>query len=240
VPGTTRCSSSGSTALTHVENELIDEACGRVLRRIAERGWDADTDVFFTTDHGELQGDFGLLDKGPYHVDALMRIPLVWRTAPSAGVMPASIEEPVGQLDLAPTCSAIAGVPVPDWMEGAPLPTAPGSGRTHVVTEWDSRFEEAGMHLRTIYRDGFIRTVYEPTTRDTGWELSRMLAGGDVPLPDLVYDGTEGELYDVAADLHQWRNLWHDPGYARRRAELVAELYASLPRAELLRVDAPA
>ena len=51
-------------ALVHIENELIDEACGRVLARIAERGWERDTDVFFTTDHGELQGDFGLLYKG--------------------------------------------------------------------------------------------------------------------------------------------------------------------------------
>ncbi len=52
-------------ALTHVENELIDQACGRVLARIAERGWESRTDVIFTTDHGELQGDFGLLYKGP-------------------------------------------------------------------------------------------------------------------------------------------------------------------------------
>ena len=50
----------------------------------AERGWADDVDVVFTTDHGELQGDFGLLFKGPYHVDALMRLPLVWRPAPSS------------------------------------------------------------------------------------------------------------------------------------------------------------
>ncbi len=73
-------------AMIHVENELIDEACGRVMKRIAERGWDAQTDVFFTTDHGELQGDFGLLYKGPYHVDALMRVPLIWRPAPIANM----------------------------------------------------------------------------------------------------------------------------------------------------------
>ena len=48
----------------------------------------------FTTDHGELQGDFGLLFKGPYHVDALMRLPLVWRPAPSAGVAPAVVTAP--------------------------------------------------------------------------------------------------------------------------------------------------
>ena len=69
-----------------VEVELIDEALGRVLAAIAARGWADDVDVVFTTDHGELQGDFGLLFKGPYHVDGLMRLPLVWRPAPSAGV----------------------------------------------------------------------------------------------------------------------------------------------------------
>ncbi len=58
-------------AKTHVMNELIDEACGRVVDYIDERGWLDDTDIFFTTDHGELQGDFGLLFKGPFHVDAL-------------------------------------------------------------------------------------------------------------------------------------------------------------------------
>ncbi len=32
-------------ALTHVENELIDEALGRILGAIERRGWGADTDV---------------------------------------------------------------------------------------------------------------------------------------------------------------------------------------------------
>ncbi len=99
-------------AMTHIKNELIDEACGRVLERVAERGWGDDTDVFFTTDHGELQGDFGLLFKGPYHCDALMRLPMIWRPAPSAGVAPAEVADPVGQVDLAPTFCEIAGVPV--------------------------------------------------------------------------------------------------------------------------------
>src|SRR5690606_33578122 len=53
-------------AKTHVMNELIDEACGRVIARIEERGWLDDTDIIFTTDHGELQGDYGLLFKGPF------------------------------------------------------------------------------------------------------------------------------------------------------------------------------
>jgi len=208
-------------ALVHVENELIDEACGRVLARVAERGWDADTDVFFTTDHGELQGDFGLMFKGPYHVDALMRIPFIWRPAPSARVAPAVIDEPVGQLDLAPTFCRIAGVPVPVWMQGVPLPTTPGSGRERVITEWDSQFTHIGMHLRSIYRDGLVCTAYERGR---------------------LYAGTEGELYDLREDPLQWRNLWDDAGYRGLRGDLLADLYDHLPAARepALAVEAPA
>ena len=100
-------------AKTHVMNELIDEACGRVLQVIAQRGWLAATDVIFTTDHGEMQGDFGLLYKGPYHTDALMRLPFVWRPAPSAGNDPAVVNDPVEQVDLAPTTSAPSPVSNP-------------------------------------------------------------------------------------------------------------------------------
>lgn len=231
-------------ALTHVENELIDEALGRVLARIRERGWDADTDVFFTTDHGELQGDFGLLYKGPYHVDALMRIPLVWRPAPSAGVAPAVIEEPVGQLDLAPTFCRIAGLEPPAWMEGAPLPTAPGSGRERVITEWDSQFDRCGMHLRTIYRDGLVCTVYEPSTPGVGFPAEPVLraSGWQGAPPSIVYEGTEGELYDLREDPLQWRNLWDDPAWKTRKQDLIADLYAHLPapRERSLAVEAPA
>ena len=199
-------------AMVHVENELIDEAVGRVLRCVSARGWDADTDVLFTTDHGELQGDFGLLFKGPYHVDALMRLPLVWRPAPSAGVpVPAVVERPVGHLDLAPTWCAIAGVPVPSWMEGTPLPVsdaeAAAQRRERVVTEWDSEHPAGDIHLRSVYRDGWLCTAYRPGS---------------------VHDGTEGELYDLGDDPWQRRNLWSDPGRRALRDDLVADLEEAL------------
>ncbi|HMC40267.1 MAG TPA: sulfatase-like hydrolase/transferase, partial [Acidimicrobiales bacterium] len=207
-------------AFTHVENELIDEALGRVLRRIEERGWGDDTDVIFTTDHGELQGDFGLMFKGPYHCDALMRLPMIWRPAPSAGVAPAVVSDPVGQLDLAPTFCRIAGLPVPEWVQGAPLPIGDGAGRERVITEWESQFATEDLHLRSMYRDGWVVTEYGP-------------GGG--------YDGTEGEPYDLASDPHQWVNRWDDPGVAALRSELLADLHDHLPpeRHPRLAVEAP-
>jgi arylsulfatase A-like enzyme len=214
-------------ALNAVECELIDEAIGRVLASIRARGWDDDVDIVFTTDHGEFQGDFGLLFKGPYHVDALMRLPLIWRPAPSsrpAGAAAATVTRPVGHVDLAPTFCTIAGVAVPQWMEGKPLPVddsdAVARGFERVLTEWDSDLFGIGVHLRTISRDGFVCTTYQPGTS---------------------HDGSEGELYDLAADPLQRVNRWDDSAYATLRTDLVADLWDHQPpmRQPLLGVEAP-
>jgi arylsulfatase A-like enzyme len=201
-------------AMAHIENELIDEAIGRVLAAIEAKGWSDDLDIVFTTDHGEFQGDFGFLFKGPYHVDSLMRIPLIWRPAPSAGGgidATARVSKPVGLLDLAPTFCTIAGVQPPEWMEGRPLPIddadASARGFERVTTEWDSRQPDGTeIHLRTIMRDNFVCTTYQPGT---------------------VHDGTEGELYDLVLDPLQQINLWDDPERRGLRDELLIDLAAN-------------
>ncbi len=226
--------------VVQVENELVDEALGRVLAALAERGQYDDTDVFFTSDHGDLGGHAGLIFKGPYHVEALMRVPLVWRPAPSAAIAPAVIDEPVGHVDLAPTFCAIAGIAPARAMQGEPLPTGPGSRRERVITTFDSQFARVGMHLRTIYRDGMICTTYEPSTVDRGGRFpvasALWLRGSHIPR----YDGSEGELYDLRNDPEQWENLWADPSWRRRRDDLVADLHAHLPEERLPRLPVAA
>ena len=233
-------------------NELIDEACGRVLATVAARGWLQDTDVIFTTDHGEIQGDFGLLYKGPYHTDALMRLPFVWRPAPSAGISPAVVRDPVGQVDLAPTFCAIAGIEPAEWMQGDALPTQDGvPGRERTLCEWDSQFPGYGMHLRTVYRDGWICTVYEPSTAGQPNGLEE--TWGDTVLApcSVIYEQTStgpggvgiatGELYNVDEDPYQFENRWDDSSVRALRDDLVADLYASLPtETRTLKVVAPA
>jgi arylsulfatase A-like enzyme len=207
-----------------VECELIDEALGRVLDRAAARGWTDDLDVFFTTDHGELQGDFGLLFKGPYHVDALMRLPLIWRPAPSAPQSPSVVTRPVGLVDLAPTFCAIAGVEVPTWMQGSPLPVddadADRRGFERVLTEWDSDIFGIDVHVRTVMEGQWVCTVY---------------------LPGTSHDGTEGELYDLVDDPMQRHNRWDDPDVRSLRDDLVADLWDHQPptRTPRLELEAP-
>ena len=200
-------------AMTHIENELIDEAVGDVISFLHSKQWLRNTDIFFTTDHGELQGDFGLLFKGPYHIDALMHLPCIWKPAEVANISPAEVASPVGHLDLASTFCAIAGISTPDYCEGKPLPTSEDEAvrqeREIVLTEWDSETGPIDMHLKSIYhRDGLLCTAYEKSH---------------------LYEGTEGELYDMREDPDQLRNLWSDPGYAVHKTELTDRLYASLP-----------
>ncbi len=239
-------------AKTHVMNELIDDACGRVLDVVASRGWTDCTDVIFTTDHGEMQGDFGLLYKGPYHTDALMRLPMVWRPAPSAGVSPAVVRDPVGQVDLAPTFCAIAGVEPGPFMQGQQLPMADGdSDRERVLCEWDSQFPGYGMHLRSIYRGGWLCTVYEPSTAGQPNGLEETWGEAVLAPCPVVYEQSSvgpggvaiatGELYNVDDDPYQFENRWDEPSRQALRDDLIADLYDSLPReVRTLKVEAPA
>jgi len=182
------------TALTAGMIELIDDNVGRLLAFLSERGRDEDTHVFFTSDHGELLGDHGLLLKGPFHVDALMHVALAWHRP---GGHPATVTDPVGLVDLAPTFCSIAGIEMPEWMEGEPLPARDGE-RERVVTVFDSAYRPE-LRLRTMFRDEQVVTVYP-----------RM-------------EGV-GELYDLRDDPHQFENRWDDPSRRSARDELVGDL----------------
>jgi arylsulfatase A-like enzyme len=183
-----------------------------VLAAIGARGWGDDVDVVFTTDHGELQGDYGLLFKGPYHVDGLMRLPLVWRPAPSAGATPATVTAPVGLVDLAPTFCTIAGLEPREWMQGSTLPVddtdAESRGIERQLTAWDSELFGVGITMRTITREEWVCTAY---------------------LPGTEHDGSEGELYSLVDDPLQRENRWDDPAVRAMRDDLLADLWAHQP-----------
>jgi arylsulfatase A-like enzyme len=126
----------------------------------------------------------------------------------------------VGHVDLAPTFCAIAGVETPEWMQGHALPAddaeADRQRRTSVVTEWDSEHARGEIHLRSIYRDGWLCTAYGKGS---------------------FHDGTEGELYDLADDPLQRANRWDDRACTELRGDLVAELDATLPAARDPRLE---
>jgi arylsulfatase A-like enzyme len=214
-------------AKIHAENELVDEALGAILAHLEARGLLDSTDVIYTTDHGELQGDYGLLFKGPYHVDSLMRLPLIWRRAGQSGGI--TIDTPVSLVDLVPTLCEIADVPVPPHAQGVTLPTSAADSREGVVVTWDSQFRDVGMHIESLVDERWVASAYRRTDGSGGghWPFIEWLMGSKGAIPR--YDGTEGELYDRRNDPLMQRNLWNDPDHRRVRSQLLDQLDAKLP-----------
>ncbi|MFJ3234898.1 hypothetical protein [Streptomyces sp. NPDC086787] len=110
-----------------------------------------------------------------------------------------------------------------------------------MLCEWDSQFPGYGMHLRTIYRGGWLCTVYEKSTAGRPNGLEKTWGEGVLTTAWIQYDGTEGELYNVHDDSHQWHNSWNDRSLTALRDDLVADLREHLPReTRMLEVEAPA
>ncbi len=185
------------TALTYAMVDLIDDSLRELMEGLQARGLTDNTHIIFTTDHGELLGDHGLIFKGPFHLDGTLRIPLIW-SRPDASGGGKEITDPVGLVDLAPTIAGIAGLQPPDWMDGEPLPTRDGT-RQRVITMYDSYYWP-DLQLRSMHRDGFTITAY----------------------PKLGHE--VGELYDHKIDPLQQENLWSVPSKKATRDDLLDDL----------------
>ena len=117
---------------------FVDERIGRVLAALAESGLEERTVVVFTADHGEMLGERGLWFKMAFF-EGSARVPLLVRL-PGSVRAASRVARPVSLLDLMPTLLALAGVEVPDGLDGTSLAgLLDGSGRggpDEVVAEY--------------------------------------------------------------------------------------------------------
>ncbi len=87
---------------------FVDHNVGRILGHLREEGALNNTLVLFTSDHGELLGDYGSFGKRSIW-DSAARVPLVARY-PEAFAPGEVCDEPASLVDVLPTCLAVAGL----------------------------------------------------------------------------------------------------------------------------------
>jgi len=181
---------------------LIDHHTGRVLDALDELGLRDDTIVVFVADHGNQMGEKGRLFKGIMY-EGSTRVPLMVR-APrmESGQVIGHIMEIT---DVAPTILELCGLPVPEGVQGSSF-AAP----MRDDDEWDGWDDVAYSDLS----EGMIRRgrwklmgyrSYRPRNSEAEWEL-----------------------YNIAEDPHEERNLIADPGVAGLVKDLRAELERKL------------
>ena len=195
-------------SMVYIMNEIIDDAVGRVKDYLVKRGWDEDTHIIYTSDHGSLQGDYGLMFKGPFHVDSLMRVPLIWRPTKTIENKNININVPVSLVDLAPTFCKCASIEIPSWMQGTPLPNNISDYRDFVIVEWEQEHLGNTIQIQTIVTKNYICSQYKKTNR---------------------YPNGEGELYNYNNDPYQFNNLWNNNEFQTIKSELLLKLTENLP-----------
>jgi len=183
---------------------LMDKYIGKILDQLDRLGLADDTVVVFTSDHGHAFGHHGLIAKGPFHYEDLIRVPMIVRL-PEQKVRGRVSDALQSLVDCAPTFLGLAELPIPRTMTGIDQ-SAVWQGeaeriRDHILCE--NRHEPTLIHLKTYVDDRYKLTVY--------------------------YNREYGELFDLQEDPGELRNLWNDP----RAAELKSKLLLRYIWAEL-------
>lgn len=115
---------------------LIDEQVGGLISLVEQRGELENTVIVFTSDHGEMNGDYGLIYKANFQ-DPAIKIPLI---VSAGGRGRSRCERLVELMDVGATLADYAGAPYPGRGHGVSLrPALEGeafAGRTAAVSEF--------------------------------------------------------------------------------------------------------
>jgi len=195
------------TAAYYAMIEQVDTEVGRMLRVLEETGQADNTIVIFMSDHGEMLGDHGIYQKGPYFYDCLTRVPLIirWPKRFKAGL---KVDSLVEMVDLAPTLLDAAGIPEPVGMQGRSLmPLLTGKTTEHR----DSVYMEY-LDANAPYQTPPMLTG----VRTTDWKLT------------YCNDPKSGELYDLVHDPGEFHNLWNSPQHKDVQQAMLQKLVSRM------------
>jgi arylsulfatase len=214
----------GLIATYHAMVRFVDDGVGKILDALERLGLREQTIVVFCSDHGDFAGEHGMTRKGGVFYDCLSRIPLLlsWPGSVPEGCVDESM---VSLVDVVPTLLELQGLPIPEQVQGDPLPTVtPAAPRDAVFAEYGAGgpaftlrdlealpvqhgLEASKASLRWREAEGRRKMV---RTRRWKYVTDPM---GDVD-----------ELYDLAGDAGELVNLAAANAHAEIRAELRSRL----------------
>lgn len=201
-------------ALTYGMIAMVDDAIGQVRQKLSDLGLSDNTVQIFTSDHGDLLGDHGLMLKGPLHYQSLVRVPFVMADplSPSQGTVNSDLFSGV---DIGVSLLDRAGISGPEATHGISI---------FGVASGELRARE-GLLIEDEYQSPVLCFDIAPTLRTFITQRWRLTVFGQADW---------GELYDLENDPGEIVNLWFDEEYAAIKSTLlcsvVSEMMASTDR----------
>lgn len=177
----------------------VDTKIGELVATLRQSGELDNTVIVFTSDHGDMLGERGMVQKRCFY-EWSARVPLLLRF-PDGAHSGSAVSAPVSLVDLVPTLLDLAGVPADKRipMDGASLLPL-------LDTDVDDRVVFSEYHLEKV------------------WAPCFMVRRGRYKYIYIHGHGTQ--LFDLEADPGEWNDLSDQSGHAALRAELHALVLA--------------
>lgn len=182
----------------------VDENIGKVFHYLEEKNILDDTAILHSSDHGFFLGEWRMFDKRLMHEPSI-RVPMMIRypkRIPAGTVR----EEQVLDLDVAPTLLELAGVPIPKHMEGKSMLPLAQAADPDFRKEWYYEYYEWPDPEGVRPHRGIRTEKYK--------------------LIHYVLEPQEFEMYDLASDPGEVKNLYGDPRCAEVQKKLWDRLQA--------------
>jgi arylsulfatase A-like enzyme len=180
----------------------VDENIGRIFSYLEQEKILDDTAIVHTSDHGYFLGEWRLFDKRLMHEPSI-RVPFMLRYPKR---VPAGIvrDEMILDTDIAPTLLDLAGVPIPERMQGKSVLPLAKAADPSFRTEWYYEYYE--------------------WPNPEGVRPHRGIRTERYKLIHYVLEPQEFEMYDLSSDPGETRNLYGQPEHLTLQQQLMDKL----------------
>ena len=197
----------------------VDDNVGRLLKYLDDTGLATNTIVIYSSDQGFFLGEHGWFDKR-WIFEESARTPFLirWPGTVKAGTVNQDV---VANIDVAETFLQIAGLPIPDRMQGRSfLPLLQGATPADWRTAFYYHYYEYPADHKVRPHYGIITTnftlvhFYKPDV----WNKNQATT-----IPTIPND--YWELFDHQKDPSQMRSVFGEPAYAQMQTNLMQEVF---------------
>ena len=189
----------------------IDESLGMVIDTLEELGELENTVIIYSSDNGYFMGEHTFLDKRLAYENS-MRVPMLIRY-PKLIKKKTKVKEQCLNIDVAPTILELAGVEIPDYMQG------------------ESMLNLLQGKKEKNWREAILFEYYLDTYWPYAGPSQIAVRTERYKLVDAFLKNDIDELYDLKKDPGEMTNLINDPNYEdievglRNQAEILKEKY---------------
>ena len=206
---------------------MMDAQVGKVLQELEEQGLADNTIVFYYSDHGGVLGrSKRYMYESGLHIPLVIRFPEKYRSLAS-GEANTRTDRLVTFVDFAPTVLSLAGIPVPEYMQGKAFLGEQEQSPREYAYGFRGRMDEVYDISRSVRDKRFRYTRNYMPHRIYGQYLEYLWRAPSMRSWEAAYQAGElneaqsafwerkppEELYDIMQDPDNVHNLVADPQY---------------------------